>query len=210
MAQSSGTEGHSGGGTDRGRCPAWSRWNVRARNLVVRCAGQLAYGTSSQGERSDRPVGYRRSSAAAHGGWGRPVRTDGVDRRCTRARSATQAGAPPLRRAAARRSTPDRSAAPPGRAETSPPASVAARRAGRARAAIASRPAPSCRRSIMLFVIHGANHPDLACRGGQAPIVHMQGESRAAVLSTERHADHASSTRGCIGKLLSEDLCRAA
>lgn len=30
-----------------------------------------------------------------------------------------------------------------------------------------------CPRSIMLYVIHRANHPDLAYRGGQEPIVHL-------------------------------------
>lgn len=31
-----------------------------------------------------------------------------------------------------------------------------------------------CSRSIMLFVIHRANHPELAYRGGQGPIVHLE------------------------------------
>jgi hypothetical protein len=30
-----------------------------------------------------------------------------------------------------------------------------------------------CPRSIMLFVVHRANHPDLSFRGGQGPIVHL-------------------------------------
>lgn len=29
-----------------------------------------------------------------------------------------------------------------------------------------------CPRSIMLYLIHQANHPELSYRGGQAPIVH--------------------------------------
>ncbi len=33
-----------------------------------------------------------------------------------------------------------------------------------------------CPRSIMLFVIHCANHPELAYRGGQAPIVHLEAD----------------------------------
>lgn len=36
-----------------------------------------------------------------------------------------------------------------------------------------------CPRSIMLFVIHCANHPELTYRGGQAPIVHLQADLRA-------------------------------
>ena len=35
-----------------------------------------------------------------------------------------------------------------------------------------------CPRSIMLFVIHCANHPELAYRGGQAPIVHLEADLR--------------------------------
>lgn len=33
-----------------------------------------------------------------------------------------------------------------------------------------------CPRSIMLYVIHCANHPDLAYRGGQGPIVHLEAD----------------------------------
>lgn len=33
-----------------------------------------------------------------------------------------------------------------------------------------------CPRSIMLFVIHCANHPELAYRGGQGPIVHLEAD----------------------------------
>lgn len=33
-----------------------------------------------------------------------------------------------------------------------------------------------CPRSIMLFVIHRANHPELAYRGGQGSIVHLEAD----------------------------------
>jgi hypothetical protein len=33
-----------------------------------------------------------------------------------------------------------------------------------------------CSRSIMLFVIHCANHPELTYRGGQQPIVHLEAD----------------------------------
>ena len=33
-----------------------------------------------------------------------------------------------------------------------------------------------CPRSIVLFVIHRANHPELAYRGGQQPIVHLEAD----------------------------------
>jgi ssDNA thymidine ADP-ribosyltransferase DarT-like protein len=35
-----------------------------------------------------------------------------------------------------------------------------------------------CPRSIMLYVIHRANHPDLRYRGGQEPIVHLEADLR--------------------------------
>lgn len=38
-----------------------------------------------------------------------------------------------------------------------------------------------CPRSIMLYVIHRANHPELAYRGGQEPIVHLEADLLAVV-----------------------------
>ncbi len=38
-----------------------------------------------------------------------------------------------------------------------------------------------CPRSIMLFVIHCANHPELTYRGGQGPIVHLEADLRSVV-----------------------------
>jgi hypothetical protein len=46
-----------------------------------------------------------------------------------------------------------------------------------------------CSRSIMLFVIHCANHPELAYRGGQEPIIHMEADLHEVVAwanSTDR------------------------
>jgi len=42
-----------------------------------------------------------------------------------------------------------------------------------------------CFRSIMLYVIHCANHPELAYRGGQQPILHLEADLRAAVAWAE-------------------------
>ena len=39
-----------------------------------------------------------------------------------------------------------------------------------------------CARSIMLFVIHCANHPELDYRGGQEPIVHLEADLRQTVI----------------------------
>jgi hypothetical protein len=38
-----------------------------------------------------------------------------------------------------------------------------------------------CPRSIMLFLIYCANHPDLAYKGGQGPIIHLESDLRAVV-----------------------------
>jgi ssDNA thymidine ADP-ribosyltransferase, DarT len=38
-----------------------------------------------------------------------------------------------------------------------------------------------CPRSVMLYILHKANHPALAYRGGEGPIVHLQADLHAAV-----------------------------
>ena len=38
-----------------------------------------------------------------------------------------------------------------------------------------------CPRSVMLYVIHMGNHPELAYRGGQGPIVHLEADLRRTV-----------------------------
>lgn len=38
-----------------------------------------------------------------------------------------------------------------------------------------------CSRSFMLYILHKANHPNLAYRGGQRPIVHLEADMRAVV-----------------------------
>lgn len=44
-----------------------------------------------------------------------------------------------------------------------------------------------CPRSVMLYVIHQANHPELAYRGGQEPIVHLEVELHRAVIWSNAH-----------------------
>jgi hypothetical protein len=44
-----------------------------------------------------------------------------------------------------------------------------------------------CPRSIMLYVIHCANHPELTYRGGQDPIVHLQANLREVVKWAEEN-----------------------
>jgi hypothetical protein len=38
-----------------------------------------------------------------------------------------------------------------------------------------------CSKSFMLYILHKANHPNLAYRGGQIPIVHLEADMRAVV-----------------------------
>ena len=38
-----------------------------------------------------------------------------------------------------------------------------------------------CPRSIMLYILHMANHPDLTYHGGQSPIVHLMADLEAVV-----------------------------
>lgn len=42
-----------------------------------------------------------------------------------------------------------------------------------------------CPRSIMLFLIHRANHPELTYRGGQEPIIHLEADLRETVTWAE-------------------------
>ncbi|HAK96888.1 MAG TPA: DUF4433 domain-containing protein [Planctomycetes bacterium] len=44
-----------------------------------------------------------------------------------------------------------------------------------------------CPRSVMLYVIHCNNNPDLTYHGGQGPIVHLQADLHAAIEWAERH-----------------------
>lgn len=43
-----------------------------------------------------------------------------------------------------------------------------------------------CPRSVMLYLIHRANHPDLNYRGGQGPIVHLEADLHEVVEWAER------------------------
>ena len=44
-----------------------------------------------------------------------------------------------------------------------------------------------CPRSVMLFVIHRANHPELTYRGGEDPIVHLEADLHAVVQWASEH-----------------------
>jgi len=47
-----------------------------------------------------------------------------------------------------------------------------------------------CPRSIMLFLIHRANHPDLTYRGGQGPIVHLEADLHETVAWADAEGRH--------------------
>lgn len=47
-----------------------------------------------------------------------------------------------------------------------------------------------CPRSIMLFLIHRANHPELTYRGGQSPIVHLEADLHEIVTWAEGEGRH--------------------
>ena len=56
-----------------------------------------------------------------------------------------------------------------------------------------------CPRSVMLYVIHMANHPELEYRGGQRPIVHLEADLHQSVAwanSNERRWAFTSSNAG--------------
>jgi hypothetical protein len=44
-----------------------------------------------------------------------------------------------------------------------------------------------CPRSVMLFVIHCANHPELTFRGGQGSIIHLEADLRGVVAWANKH-----------------------
>ena len=64
-----------------------------------------------------------------------------------------------------------------------------------------------CPRSIMLYLIHKANHPELDYRGGQEPIVHLEADLHEAVAWTEWHDLRWAFTLSNAGSLYFKDRC---
>lgn len=62
-----------------------------------------------------------------------------------------------------------------------------------------------CPRSIMLYIIYQANSPDLAYRGGQAPIVHLQADLNAVVAWANQHQRRWAFTLSNAGSYFFED-----
>lgn len=62
-----------------------------------------------------------------------------------------------------------------------------------------------CPRSIMLYLIHCANHAELAYRGGQGPIVHLEADLRDSVAWAERNRSRWAFTLSNAGAYYFED-----
>lgn len=64
-----------------------------------------------------------------------------------------------------------------------------------------------CPRSIMLYLIYQANHPELHYRAGQGPIVHLEADLRQAVSWAEYHGRRWAFTLSNAGAYYFEDRC---
>ena len=67
-----------------------------------------------------------------------------------------------------------------------------------------------CPRSVMLYLIHRANHPELDYRGGQGPIVHLETDLHEAVDWAERHRRRWAFTLSNAGSRYFQDRCDLA
>lgn len=67
-----------------------------------------------------------------------------------------------------------------------------------------------CTRSVMLYVVHMANHPELTYRGGQQPIVHLEADLREGVAWADRTGRRWAFTLSNAGSNYFEDRCDLA
>jgi len=67
-----------------------------------------------------------------------------------------------------------------------------------------------CPRSIMLFLIHRGNHPDMPYHGGQGPILHLESDLHATVAWAEQHDRRWAFTLSNAGANYFEDRCEIA
>ena len=67
-----------------------------------------------------------------------------------------------------------------------------------------------CPRSVMLYVIRQANHPKLAYRGGQRPIVHLEADLRQTIAWAEGRGLRWAFTLSNAGSSYFQDRCDLA
>lgn len=67
-----------------------------------------------------------------------------------------------------------------------------------------------CPRSVMLYLIHQGNHPELDYRGGQGPIVHFEADLHTVVSWAERQGRRWAFTLSNAGSYFFEDRCDLA
>ena len=67
-----------------------------------------------------------------------------------------------------------------------------------------------CPRSIMLYLIHQANHSELDYRGGQGPIIHLEADLRQTVTWAVEHDQRWAFTLSNAGAYYFEDRCDLA
>lgn len=64
-----------------------------------------------------------------------------------------------------------------------------------------------CPRSVMLYMIYQANHPELDYRGGQAPIIHLEADLQATVAWAQQYSRRWAFTLSNAGSSYFEDRC---
>jgi hypothetical protein len=67
-----------------------------------------------------------------------------------------------------------------------------------------------CPRSVMLYIIHQANHPELEYRGGQEPIIHIEADFLASVVWAQQNNLHWAFSLSNAGSSFFEDRCNLA
>jgi hypothetical protein len=67
-----------------------------------------------------------------------------------------------------------------------------------------------CPRSIMLYLLHRADHPDLDYRGGQEPIIHLEADLKQTVAWAQAQSKRWAFTLSNAGAYYIEDRCDLA
>lgn len=67
-----------------------------------------------------------------------------------------------------------------------------------------------CPRSVMLYLIHRGNHPELDYRGGQGPIIHFEADLQAVVAWASQEGRRWAFTLSNAGSYFFEDRCDLA